>query len=60
LGLQIWVYKQKPELQLNEIFEVTFIDQQWGYDLADGTPLIIRRALDTYPRTVIVNQDSKQ
>lgn len=55
LGLQIWVYKQKPELQLNEIFEVTFIDQQWGYDLAEDTPLIIRRALDTYPKTVVVN-----
>jgi GWxTD domain-containing protein len=59
LGLQIWVYKQKPELRLNEIFEVTFIDQQWGYDLADQTPLIIRRALDVYPKTVIVNPDAK-
>jgi GWxTD domain-containing protein len=57
LGLQIWVYKQKPELRLNEIFEVTFIDQQWGYDLIDDTPLIIRRALDIYPTTVIVNPD---
>jgi len=55
LGLQIWVYKQKPELQLNEIFEVTFIDQQWGYDLTEDTPLIIRRALDTYPKKVVVN-----
>jgi len=57
LGMQIWVYKQKPELRLNEIFEVTFVDQQWGYDLADDTPLIIRRALDIYPKTIIVNPD---
>jgi len=60
LGLQIWVYKQKPELQLNEIFEVTFVDQQWGYDLADDTPLIIRRALDIYPKIVIINSETKQ
>jgi GWxTD domain-containing protein len=56
LGKQIWVYKQKPEFELNSIFEVTFVDQQWGYDLAEDTPLIIRRALDIYPRTVIVKR----
>lgn len=58
-GKQIWVYKQKPELELNSIFEVTFVDQQWGYDLAENTPLIVRRALDIYPGTVIVKSGER-
>lgn len=57
LGKQIWIYKQKPELGLNYIFEVCFIDYQWGYDLEDDTPLIIRRALEIYPETIVVNPD---
>ena len=59
IGDQIWTYKPKLRLGLTYYFEVIFTEYQWGYDLSDATPQIIRRALEIYPNSVIVNLDIK-
>lgn len=59
LGNQVWVYKPMPHLQLFNIFEVVFKEYQWGYDLADETSQIIRRALEIYPKSVIIDTKTK-
>ena len=59
IGDQIWIYKPKLRLGLTYDFEVIFTEYQWGYDLSDATPQIIRRALEIYPNSVIVNPDIK-
>lgn len=59
LGDQAFFYKPKPHLQLFSMFEIVFKEYQWGYELADETQLIIRRALDMYPNSVIVKKDQE-
>jgi GWxTD domain-containing protein len=59
LGEHIWVYRPKLHLGLLYDFNVIFIEYQYGYDLADVTPQIIRRALEIYPNSVILNPDEK-
>ena len=54
LGRQVWIYKEKPELGITQpYFQVVFSEYQYGYDLDETTPQIIRRALEIYPKSVV-------
>jgi GWxTD domain-containing protein len=58
-GDQVWVYRPKDELGLTTYFTVKFTQYQYDWELAEATPQIVRRALEIYPKTVIVNPDDR-
>ncbi len=56
---ETWVYQPMPALGLNSEFTVTFLNQQFGYDLDEMTPQPVRHALDIFYKVVIFNPDLK-
>ncbi|HNQ81109.1 MAG TPA: GWxTD domain-containing protein [Candidatus Aminicenantes bacterium] len=57
---ETWVYQPMPALGLNSEFTVTFLNQQFGYDLDEMTPQPVRHALDIFSKVVIFNPDLKE
>ena len=58
-GVRVWVFRPKPKLQMYYYFQIVFVDYEWGYELEDKTPQIVRRALEVFPKSVIYNPEIK-
>lgn len=57
---QVWTYQPMPDLSLTEPFQVVFRNFQFGYELDQGTPQKIRRAMEVFPKIVVFNPDLKE
>ena len=57
---ETWLYQPMPDLSLTDAFQVVFRNYQFGYELDQGTPQKIRRALEVFPKIVVFNPDLKE
>jgi GWxTD domain-containing protein len=57
---ETWQYQPMPDLSLTDAFQVVFRNYQFGYELDQGTPQKIRRAMEVFPKVVVFNPDLKE
>ena len=57
---ETWVYPPMPDLSLTDQFQITFRNQQFGYEIDAATPQKIRRAMEVFPKVVVFNPDLKE
>jgi GWxTD domain-containing protein len=57
---ETWVYQPMPALGLTSQFTITFKNYQYGYELDQMTPQMIRHAMEIFPSLVMFNPDLKE